>query len=181
MIPEAEHERTEIGLVTNSEGWFVLNARDSMWLHAEGRSAICLFEGRTFFDQLGINIGVHQPGEAMAMYHWEADQEDFLVIAGQGVLIVEGEERPLKQWDFVHCPPGTKHVLVGAGTEPFVVVAMGARERSVDNPDWGGYTPDQTAARHGASVAKETNDTNEAYAGQTHRRPTRYREGWLPD
>ena len=114
-VPEAELEQTEIGLVTSGEGWFVLNARESMWLHAEGRSARCHFEGRTFFDQVGINIGVHQPGEAMAMYHWEADQEDFLVISGEGVLIVEGEERPLKQWDFVHCPPGTKHVLVGAG------------------------------------------------------------------
>ncbi len=180
-VPEAELEQTEIGLVTSGEGWFVLNARESMWLHAEGRSARCHFEGRMFFDEVGINIGVHQPGEAMAMYHWEADQEDFLVVSGEGVLIVEGEERPLKQWDFVHCPPGTKHVLVGAGTGPFVVVAIGARERSVDNPEWGGYTPDPTAAKYGASVERETNEPNEAYAHLEDQKPARYREGWLPD
>jgi uncharacterized cupin superfamily protein len=180
VVPEAELEQTEVGTTPTGDGWFVLNARDSVWLHAEGRSAICIFEGRTFFDQLGINIGVHQPGEAMAMYHWEADQEDFLVIAGEGVLIVEGEERPLKQWDFVHCPPGTKHVLVGAGSEPFVVVAIGARDRSVDNPDWGGYTPDETAAKHGASVTQETSDPNEADSHLGYRRLAPYRDGWLP-
>src|SRR4051812_21137885 len=152
-----------------------------MWVHADGRSARCHFEGRTFFDQVGISIGVHQPGEAMAMYHWEADQEDFLVVSGEGILIVEGEERPLEQWDFVHCPPGTKHVLVGAGTEPFVVVAIGARVNSVDNPDWGGYTPDPTAAKYGASVEQGTNEPDEAYAGQPQQRPARYREGWLPE
>ena len=33
------------------------------------------------------------PGEPMAMYHWETDQEDFLVLSGEPLLIVEGEER----------------------------------------------------------------------------------------
>ncbi|MGZ8695250.1 MAG: cupin domain-containing protein [Gaiellaceae bacterium] len=179
MVPEAPLEKTEHGLVPG-EGWFVLNARDARWRHAEGRSAICMLEGDPEFDEVGINIGVHQPGETMAQYHWEADQEDFLVIAGEGVLIVEGEERPLNQWDFVHCPPGTKHVLVAAGTEPFVVVAIGARDRSVDNPDWGGYTVDEAAARHGASVSQDTNEPDEAYAGKARRQTTRYRDGWLP-
>jgi hypothetical protein len=32
----------------------------------------------------------------MAMYHWEADQEHFLVLSGDALLIVEGEERPLR-------------------------------------------------------------------------------------
>ena len=180
MAEEAGLEQTEVGTTPTGDGWFVLNARDSVWLHAEGRSAICIFEGRTFFDQFGINIGVHQPGQAMAMYHWEADQEDFLVLAGQGVLVVEGEERPVKAWDFIHCPAGTKHVLVGAGTEPFVVVAIGARVNSADNPNWGGYVPDETAAKYGASVERETNEPTEAYAGMRLQQPTRYRDGWLP-
>ena len=60
----------------------------------------------------------------MAMYHWEADQEDFLVVAGDALLIIEGE-RPLRQWDFVHCPPNAKHTIVGAGTG-LIVVAVGA-------------------------------------------------------
>ncbi len=71
------------------------------------------------------------------MYHWEADQEDFLVVSGEALLIVEGEERPLRQWDFVHCPPGTKHTILGAGDGPCIVVAVGAREHQ-DGPDWGG-------------------------------------------
>ena len=86
------------------------------------------------------------------MYHWEADQEDFLVVAGEAVLIIEGEERPLRQWDFVHCPPNAAHTIVGAGVGPCVVVAVGAREHD-GKPDWGSYPVDETAARHGASPA----------------------------
>jgi uncharacterized cupin superfamily protein len=116
----------------------------------------------------------------MSMYHWEADQEDFLVLAGEALLIIEGEERPLHPWDFVHCPPETKHTIVGAGDGPSVVVAVGARERST-GPDWGGYTVDEAALRYGAGVEKETSDPDEAYAPFRRRKPTRYREGWLPD
>ena len=112
------------------------------------------------------------------MYHWEADQEDFLVLAGEALLIAEGKERPLRQWDFVHCPPGTKHVIVGAGDAPCVVLAVGARDRSI-GPDWGGYTVDEAALRHGAGVEQDTTEQQQAYAGLTRRRPTRYRDGWL--
>ena len=116
----------------------------------------------------------------MAMYHWEADQEDFLVLAGEALLIVEGEERPLRQWDFVHCPPETKHVIVGAGDTSCLVLAVGARDRST-GPDWGGYTVDEAAGRHGAGVEQDTTDPNEAYARVPHRKPAPYREGWLPE
>jgi uncharacterized cupin superfamily protein len=180
MVPEARLESTEDGLVPSGEGWFVLNAREARWRHEEGRSAICVFEGEPEFSQVGININVLGPGEPMAMYHWEADQEDFLVLAGEALLIVEGEERPLRQWDFVHCPAGTNHVIVGAGEVPCAVLAIGARDRST-GPDWGGYTVDAAARRHGAGVEKETTDPNEAYAGWTKRTHTRYREGWLPE
>jgi uncharacterized cupin superfamily protein len=115
----------------------------------------------------------------MGMYHWEADQEDFLVLAGEALLIVEGEERPLRQWDFVHCPAGTKHIVLGAGEGPCLALAIGAREHQAGD-DWGGYTVDETARRHGVSVEQETTDATEAYAGLPRRKPTRYREGWLP-
>jgi len=82
------------------------------------------------FSQLGINLTVLQPGEPMGMYHWEADQEDFLVMSGEALLFVEGEERALRQWDLVHCLPGTEHTIVGAGQTACVVVAVGARNRS---------------------------------------------------
>jgi uncharacterized cupin superfamily protein len=116
----------------------------------------------------------------MAMYHWEADQEDFLVVSGEALLIVEGEERRLRAWDFVHCPPETKHVIVGAGDGPCVVVAVGARDRT-RGADWGGYAVDEAALRHGAGVEEETDDPKQAYARFRPSEPTRYREGWLPD
>jgi len=179
MVPEAPLDQTDAGLVANGEGWYVLNAKDSRWYHADGRPALCDLEGEAQFAQLGLNIVVLGPGQAMAMYHWEADQEDFLIVSGEGLLIVEGEERPLRQWDFVHCPPNTNHVIVGAGDGPCVVVAVGARERSVDSPDWGGYPVDETALRHGAGVEQATTIPEEAYAHLTKRSPTRYRADWL--
>ncbi len=181
MVPEARLESTEHGLVPEGDGWFVLNAREARWYHAEGRSAVCVFEGEAEpgFPQLGINVSVLEPGQPMAMYHWEADQEDFLVLAGDALLIVEGDERPLRTWDFVHCPTGTKHTIVGAGNGPCLVVAVGARDHQ-DSPDWGGYTVDDAALRHGAGVEEETTDPKQAYAPFTRRQPARYREGWLP-
>src|SRR5918995_1250837 len=179
MVQEAPLESTEHGLVPDGDGWFVLNAREAPWRPAQGRGAYCIFEGEPEFSQLGINVSVLGPGEPMAMYHWEADQEDFLVLAGEAVLVVEGEERRLRAWDFVHCPPNTKHVIVGAGSAPCVVLAVGARDKSVDNPNWGGYTVDETAIRHGAGVEQETTKPEEAYAGLTRRQPTPYRPGWL--
>jgi uncharacterized cupin superfamily protein len=181
VVPESNLEQTEHGLVPHGEGWFVLNMRDAVWRHVDGRGAVCDFEGEPYFDQLGVNPFVLAPGDAMAMYHWEADQEDFLVVSGEAVLIVEGEERQLRAWDFVHCPPNTRHVIVGAGSGPCLVIAIGARDRSVDNPDWGGYALDEVAKRHGVSVEKETNDPKVAYAPFPRREATAYREGWLPD
>lgn len=180
MVPASRLESTENGLVPKGEGWFVLNARDARWYLGEGRGAVCPFEGEPEFSQLGINLFVLAPGEPMAMYHWEADQEDLLVLAGEALLIVEGEERPLRQWDLVHCPADAKHVIVGAGAASCLVLAVGARDRSV-GPDWGGYDVDEAALRHGAGVEEQTTDPAEAYARFPARERTRCREGWLPE
>ncbi len=180
MVPEAPMDETETGRVATGDGWFVLNAKDARWYHADGRPALCNLEGETFFPQVGINIVVLGPGQPLAMYHWEADQEDFLVLSGEALLIVEGEERPLRQWDLVHCPPRTNHTILGAGDGPCVVLAAGARILSVDNPDWGGYTVDEAALRHGAGVEEETTSAQEAYANVTpQRQPTGYQPDWL--
>jgi uncharacterized cupin superfamily protein len=182
VVPEAELQQTEHGRVASGEGWFVVNARDTRWYYVQGRGAFCDFEGDQNFAQLGINLQVLAPGEAMAMYHWEADQEDFLVVSGDALLIVEGEERQLRTWDFVHCPPDTKHTIVGAG-EGCIVVAVGAREHQ-DGPGWGGYTVDEVALHHEAGVEQETTVADEAYAAVREkyglREPTAYRDGWLP-
>jgi uncharacterized cupin superfamily protein len=177
-------EKTEHGLVATGEGWFVLGLREAAWRHVDGRGAVCValddFEGERQCEQLGVNPFVLMPGEPMAMYHWETDQEDFLVVSGEAVLIVEGEERPLRAWDLVHCPPNTKHVIVGAGSGPCLVIAVGARERSAE-PDSLGFTVDEAARRHGASVEEDTMDGGVAYAALPPRELTAYREGWLPE
>jgi uncharacterized cupin superfamily protein len=180
VVPEAKLEETENGVVPVSDGWFVLNARDARWRHADGRGAYSVFEGDREFPQLGIHLVALHPGEPMSMYHWEADQENFLVLAGEALLIVEGEERPLTRWDFVHCPAKTKHTIVGAGSGPSLVVAVGARILTRE-PDWGGYPVDDAARRHGAGVEEETTVPEQAYPSVRHRKPTPYRDGWIPD
>jgi uncharacterized cupin superfamily protein len=180
VVAEAKLETTENGVVPVSDGWFVLNARDARWRHADGRGAYSVFEGDQEFPQIGIHLVALHPGDPMAQYHWEADQEDFLLLRGEALLIVEGQERPLRQWDFVHCPPQTKHTIVGAGSEPCLVLAVGARILTRE-PDWGGYPVDETALRHGAGVEEETTEPDQAYAPLRRRQPTSYREGWIPD
>src|ERR671937_3278648 len=92
MVPEAELEQTENGLVPRGEGWFVVNAREARWFDRGPRGAVCSFEGEPEFSQLGVNLFVLGPGQPMSMYHWEADQEDFLVLSGEALLIVDDEE-----------------------------------------------------------------------------------------
>ena len=185
VVPEAELEETEAGLVPAGSGWFVLNARDARWIDRHTRGTVLPFTGwtdeeaETLFPQLGVNLVVLEPGQPNAMYHWETDQEDFLVLSGQALLIVEGEERPLRQWDFVHCPPETNHVIVGAGDGPCVVLALGSRQNQASGR-WGGYTVDEAALRHGAGVDEETQDRRVAYARFPRSEPTRSRDDWLP-
>jgi uncharacterized cupin superfamily protein len=181
VVLEAPLEATETGLVPRGEGWFVVNARDARWAEGDGRGAGLSFEGATEFPQVGVNLFVLPPGETIGLYHWEANQEDFLVLAGEALLLVEGVERPLRQWDLVHCPAGTRHIVVGAGDRPCVVLAVGARFHA-SGSDWGGYPVDPLARRHGVGAERETTDAGEAYtrAGFGPRRPTACRDGWLP-
>lgn len=159
--------------------WFAVNARDATWWERPGRGVYCDFEHGTEFEQLGVNVTVLWPGQPMAMYHWEVDQEDFLVVEGRALLVIEDEERPLGQWDFVHCPRGVPHVIVGAGDGPCVIVCVGAREQST-GPDWGAYTVSAVARRHGAGVEQETTQPEDAYARFGEAAESRYRDGWLP-
>jgi uncharacterized cupin superfamily protein len=183
MVPEAQLEETEHGLVPKGTGWYVLNARDAAWRHVDGRGAVSLahddFEGWRDSQQLGINVFVLAPGEPMSMYHWEADQEDFLLVSGEAVIVIEGEERQLRAWDFVHCPPRTEHVIVGAGRGHCVVVAVGARAHD-GHPDSLGFPADDVAKRYGASVEEDTVDGDVAYGSVPGRERTAYRDGWLP-
>lgn len=113
------------------------------------------------------------------MYHWESDQEGFLVLSGEALLIIEGQERSLRQWDYVHCPAETRHMIVGAGDGPCAVLAVGSRAHMA-GADWGAYTVDEVAHRHGAGVEEETSDSRLAYARFPKAEPTPYCDGWLP-
>ena len=183
MVPEAKLEQTDAGLVPASDGWFVMNARDARWIRRPGRghnlplTGWTEFEAETYFPQLGMALIRIEPGEPNGMYHWEADAEDFLVLAGEALLIVEGQERTVGQWDFVHCPPGTNHIFVGAGDGPCLILAGSAREHQTG--DWGAYTVDDAALRHGAGVEEETKDTKIAYSRFPQSEPTHCQECWL--
>jgi uncharacterized cupin superfamily protein len=183
-VPEAPLEETAHGLVCKGPGWFVVNVQEVRWRSWPGLGFSTNLGGDTLFDQLGIGITVLGPGEPMSMYHWEIDQEGFLVLAGSGTLVIEGEERPLRRWDFVHCPPRTAHVIVGG---PCAVLSVGSRERGtelnkegkrVGRDDSGEYVADPVAARLGASSPETTIDTDLAYARFPPREFVRY-GGWL--
>jgi uncharacterized cupin superfamily protein len=148
--------------VPKTAGWFVVNARDTRWLHDDMRS-LCRFggDGEAHFDDLGIGLYWVAPGRPLALYHHEAGQEDFLVLRGTALLVVEGEERPLEAWDLAHCPPRTPHTIVATGDSPCLVLAVGARKEKGSAR----YPVDAAAVRHGAGVERETASPEEAYAG----------------
>ena len=149
-------------------GWFVVNARDARWMHDDVR-ARCRFggEGEAHFDDLGFGLYWLAPGRPMALYHHEAGQEDFLVLRGECTLIIEGQERALAAWDFVHCPPRTAHTIVATGTEPALLLAVGARKQKGSAR----YPFEPAAARHGAGVPDEQTSAEEVYAGFGQPRP----------
>ena len=169
---------TKFGYMPDGDGWFVVSAREIRWREWEKLGVYCDFEGKRRFPHLGVNISVLEPGESLGRYHRENAQEGFLVLAGRCTLIVEDEERELGPWDFFHSPPGTAHMIVGAGDGPAVVLAVGAR--GLPRKDLL-YPVSEIAAKHGVSVAHETKKPQEAYADLAHPTRARFKEGRLPD
>lgn len=141
-------------------GWFVLNAADSRWFGNDTFGVATSFEGKERFEQVGVNIHVLQPGQANCMYHRESDQEGFLVLSGECLLLVEEQERRLKAWDYFHCPPNTTHVFVGAGSGPCAILMVGARSKDGEVH----YPVSALARSHGAGVEQATDAPREAYA-----------------
>ncbi len=164
-MPEAPLEDVGAGLAPVDDGWFVVNVRDAAWQTAEnsGRKppgADCRFESRELpFPQVGVKIRVLEPGQPNGLYHAENQQEAFLVLAGECRLLVEGEERLLRAWDFFHSPPGTEHIFVGAGDGPCTILMAGARLAEEELH----YPVSELAARYGASVEEETTDFAQVY------------------
>ena len=162
-MPEAQLENLGSGLTPVSAGWFVVNVRDAEWWFAATRGGRCAFENEygespIEFAQLGFNLTVLASGQT-SLYHAENSQEAFLVLAGECLLLVEGEERRLRAWDFFHAPAWTEHAFVGVGDAPCVIVMTGARTSPGVR-----YPLSELAVRHGAGVTEETSDWQEAYA-----------------
>jgi uncharacterized cupin superfamily protein len=175
---EAPLRLTDAGLVPDGGGWFVLNAREALWKEGDfGAFTRFEGEGEAKFATVGINLSVLQPGQPSCMYHGENEQEDFLVLSGECVLLVEGQERRLKAWDFFHAPPWVEHVFVGSGDAPCLILAVGSRTASSGEVV---YPAADFAQRHGAAVERETRDAKEAYAEFGDDVLTPYRDGWLP-
>jgi uncharacterized cupin superfamily protein len=172
MVEEAQLEDVGSGLTPVSPGWFVVNVGEAAWMRHEAFGGRCVFEsnGRVvaerpdlepqMFGETGFTLTVLEPGKPSGMYHAESSQEDFLVLAGECLLLVEEQERPLRAWDFVHCPAGTLHTFVGTGDQPCVIFMTGARRE-------GGtivYPRSETARARNAGVETETPSPAEAYA-----------------
>jgi uncharacterized cupin superfamily protein len=160
-VREASSEETPYGRYVTSDGWFVLNLADAPAVRNEAKGgAVYPLEPREArFVDVGVNVHVVWPGEPNALYHSEGAQEGFLALSGECTLIVEEEERPLRQWDYFHSPADTRHVIVGAGNGPCAILMIGARPEV----ETLGYPVSEVAARYGASAAKETDEPDEAY------------------
>lgn len=139
---------------------FILNVADApAFSHPRRATLIDLEPDGAPWPDTGVNIQVLSPGQPNCRYHSESVQEDFLVLHGECLVIIDGVERPLRQWDFVHCPAGTEHVFVGAGDGPCAVLMIGARRDETVH-----YPVNELAARHDASVTVATDEPAQAYA-----------------
>lgn len=173
-VAEAKLAETAAGVKPEGDGWFVLNVGHAEAIEERHSGYSFTFQGDGHFPHFGINIQVLEPGQPNCMYHAEEGQEDFLVLSGECILIVEGEERRLRQWDFFHAAPWTEHVFVGAGDGPCAILMVGARNAGEGLV----YPVSEVAAKYGASVDKETPDEAEAYASWD--RPAPARRPWPP-
>jgi quercetin dioxygenase-like cupin family protein len=126
VVPEAPLERNDAGgAYPSGDGWFVVNARAAQWFDSVELGLYAPFEGEhASFKQLGMNLSILRPGEPACMYHAEEAQEGFLLLSGEALLLIEGQERALRRWDYVHCPPWTEHVVIGAGEAPCVLLVV---------------------------------------------------------
>jgi uncharacterized cupin superfamily protein len=149
-------------------GWFVVNVKDARWTacgDAFGKLGDFEKPGEPF-PQVGIYIYVLEPGKPNCRYHREDAQEDLLVLSGRCRLLVNGEERILEPWDFVHFPAGTTHVVVGLD-EPSAILFVGHRA----DPEELFYPASELARRYGAEAPEPTPNPKVAYSDTPRRTP----------
>lgn len=165
-------ERTAEGLRPVGEGWFVVNVAELAARRNERLGITCSPEpDDARFPEFGFNLRVLELGQFNARYHRENDQEAFLVLRGECVLIVEGEERRLRSGDFFHSPPLTGHAFVGAGDAPCTIAMVGGRTRQWCKGE--GFPVDASAGRYNASVPEPTTSPKIAYTDIPESEPAR--------
>jgi uncharacterized cupin superfamily protein len=159
-VPEAPLHDDGHGRAAAGPGWFVVNLADSRGKRNARTGIFTDVEPPDGFETFGIGVHVIWPGQPNGLYHKESNQEDFLVLSGECLVLIEEQERRLRAWDFVHCPPGTKHIFVGAGDGPCAILMVGARSKDKRVS----YPASELAARHGAAAREPTTSAREAYA-----------------
>jgi uncharacterized cupin superfamily protein len=182
MVKEARLDSVASGLAPVTPGWFVVNTAEAAWVtNAEWSGGVCIFESDDFVlrgrpdlteyekPNAGFTIRVVPPGKPSGLYHAESVQEDFLILQGECVLIIEEQERHLRAWDFVHCPPMTAHAFIATGDGLCVILATGNRRDDLQRV----YPRSEAALRHGAGSEVTTTDP-ERHGRWEVRRP----DGW---
>lgn len=182
MVTEARLERVASGLAPVTPGWFLVNAAEAAWVtNAEWSGGVCIFESDEFVlrgrpdlsgyekPEAGFTLRVVPPGRPADIYHAESVQEDFLILSGEGMLIIEEEERPIRAWDFVHCPPMTAHTFVATGDAPLILIATGNRRTDLERI----YPRSDAALRHAAG--SEVTTTQPERTGHWE---VRHPDGW---
>ena len=164
---EARIDHTAEGATAATPGWFVVNLSDARWRRGDGVGQWTDVEPPDGFEEYGIGVHVLQPGQPNGKYHAENVQEDFLVLSGECILVVEEEERRLKAWDFFHCAPGTHHIIVGAGEGPCAILMVGSRAEGKKLH----YPVSEVAGRYGASTPEETDTPRVAYSDMSREYP----------
>ena len=158
-VPEAPMEDGPGGLAPAGEGWFVVNARDARWVRTRP-SAVVRFEGHDALPALRRSTPGAEPGQPNCMYHGEEEQEDFLVLSGECLLLVEGEERRLRAMGLRPLPVLDRARLRRRRDGPCGILMIGARTTG----DGLLYPVNELARSHGAGVDVETPDGDVAYA-----------------
>jgi uncharacterized cupin superfamily protein len=166
VVTEARLERVASGLAPVTPGWFIVNTADAAWVNNESYGGVCIFESDEFVlrgrpdlteyekPDAGFTIRVVPPGRPSSLYHAESVQEDFLILMGECVLIIEDQERHLRAWDFVHCPPMTAHTFVATETGPCVILATGNRRDDLERVS----RRSEVALRYDAGSEVDTTD-----------------------
>jgi uncharacterized cupin superfamily protein len=183
VVTEAHLEPVASGLAPVTPGWFIVNAADAAWVNNEWSGGVCIFESDDFVlrgrpdlseyvkPNAGFTIRVVQPGRPADLYHAESVEEDFLILMGECVLIIEDQERRLRPWDFVHCPPMTAHTFVATEAGLCVILAAGNRRDDLERV----YRRSEVALRYGAGSDVDTENPERRGTWEV-RRPARWDE-----